>query len=140
MSFDPKELLNKVGGNDLVKNISDKVGVGADQAQKVAHDLLAKAEAQGSGLVENAKEIAEKNGVSVEKVEAIAQNLGATIQSKADQLGDAATGAFSGVLDKIKASPLGDAVNKLDKDGDGNPINDLAAGAKDFIGNIFGKK
>ncbi|WP_240007346.1 hypothetical protein [Pseudaquidulcibacter saccharophilus] len=140
MSFDPKELLNKVGGNDLVKNISDKVGVGAEQAQNVAHDLLAKAQETGSGLVDNAEEVAAKLGVPVEKVQEIAKNLGGTLQEKAGELGEMASGAFGGVLDKIKASPLGDAMNKLDKDGDGNPINDIVDGAKNVIGGIFGKK
>ncbi len=140
MSFDPKELLNKVGGADLLKGLGDKVGVGADKAQDVAHDLLAKAQETGSGLIDNAEEIAAKFGIPVEKVQEIAGGLGNTLQEKAGELGEMATGAFGGVMAKLNESPLGGLMKGLDKDGDGNPINDLAEGAKGIIGNIFGKK
>lgn len=147
MAFDVKNLLDKVGGNDLVKGLSDKVGIGAEQAQNVAHDLLAKAQETGSGLLDNAEEIAAKFGVPVEKVQELAGGLGASIQEKAGELGELATGAFGNVLEKLNSSPLGGLMKGLDKDGDGNPINDLTDGAKGLadkaagmIGGIFGKK
>ena len=140
MAFDVKGLLDKVGGNDLVKGLSEKVGVGAEQAQNVAHELLAKAQETGSGLVDNAEEVAAKLGVPVEKVQEIAGGLGDTLKEKADQLGELATGAFGGVMAKLNDSPIGGVLKGLDKDGDGNPVNDLVDGAKGFIGGIFGKK
>ncbi len=147
MAFDVKGLLDKVGGNDLVKGLSDKVGMGAEQAQNVAHDLLAKAQETGTGLVDNAEEIAAKFGVPVEKVQELANGLGSSIQEKAGELGELATGALGGVLEKLNASPLGGLMKGLDKDGDGNPINDITDGAKGLadkaagmLGGIFGKK
>lgn len=146
MSFDPKELLNKVGGNDLVKGISDKVGASAEQVQNVAHELLAKAQESGSGLVDNAEEIAAKLGVPVEKVQEIAGSLTSNIQEQAGKLGETVSGAFNNIL------------KGFDKDGDGNPLNDItdtAAGvanaatdavkdvadkAKGLLGGLFGKK
>jgi hypothetical protein len=140
MSFDPKEILEKVGGNDLVKGLSDKVGVGAEQAQDIAQNLLAKAQETGGGLLDNAEAVAAKLGVPVEKVQEIAGGLGNTLQEKAGQLGEFATGALGGVMAKLNESPLGGLMKGLDKDGDGNPINDITEGAKNIIGGIFGKK
>ncbi len=147
MALDVKGLLDKVGGNDLVKGLSEKVGVGAEQAGNIAHDLLAKAQETGSGLVDNAEEIAQKFGVPVEKVQEIAGGLGNSIKEKAADLGEMASGAFGGLMSKINESPLGGVLKGLDKDGDGNPLNDLtgAAGdladkAKGMLGGIFGKK
>jgi len=87
MAFDVKGLLDKVGGNDLVKGLSEKVGVGAEQAQNVAHELLAKAQETGSGLVDNAEEVAAKLGVPVEKVQEIAGGLGDTFKRKSWSIG-----------------------------------------------------
>lgn len=140
MSFDPKELLNKVGGADLAKSLGDKVGVGAEKAQDVAQDLLAKAQEAGGGLLDNAEAVAAKFGIPVEKVNEIAGGLGNTLQEKAGELGEMASGALGGVLEKLNASPLGGLMKGLDKDGDGNPINDITDGAKNLIGGIFGKK
>lgn len=147
MSFDPKELLNKVGGADLVKNLSDKVGVGAEQAQDIAHDLLAKAQEAGGGLLDNAEAVAAKFGIPVEKVNEIAGGLGNTLQEKAGELGEMATGALSGVMAKLNEGPLGGLMKGLDKDGDGNPLNDIVGGAGDLadkakgmLGGLFGKK
>lgn len=147
MAFDVKGLLDKVGGNDLVKGLSEKVGVGAEQAQGIAHDLLAKAQETGSGLVDNAEAIAQKFGVPVEKVQEIAGGLGDTLKEKAADLGEMAQGALGGVMAKINESPIGNVLKGLDKDGDGNPLNDLgnvagdlADKAKGMLGGIFGKK
>lgn len=140
MSFDVNEIMNKVGGNDLVKTLSEKAGVGTDQAQQIAQDLLSKAQSTGGGLLDNVKGVAEKFGLPHDQVENIAQNLGATLQEKSGDLGEMATGALSGVMSKLNGTPIGDALKVFDKDGDGNPINDLAKGAEDLLGGLFGKK
>jgi len=62
------------------------------------------------------------------------------LKEKAGQLGDFATGAFGGVMAKLNDSPIGGVLKGLDKDGDGNPVNDLVDGAKNMLGGIFGKK
>jgi hypothetical protein len=140
MSFNVNELLAKVGGADLVKNLGDKVGVGAEQAQTVASDLLAHAKETGGNLLDSAKAIAEKTGLPVEKVEGIAAGLGTTLTEKAGELGESATAMLGGVMDKLKESPLGGVMAGLDKDGDGNPLNDVADMAKNALGGLFGKK
>lgn len=158
MAFDVNEVMNKIGANDMVKGLSEKLGVGAEQAHSVATDLLAKAQETGGGLLENAKEIAEKNGISVEKVEEIAAGLGSKMQEQAHLLGDTVTGALSGVMAKLNEGSLGGLMKGLDKDGDGNPLNDIsetagnladaatdavkeaAEKAKGMLGGLFGKK
>jgi hypothetical protein len=140
MSINVNEILSKVGGTDLIKNLGDKVGVGAEQAQNVAGDLLAHAKESGGNLLDSAKAIAEKTGLPLDKVEGIASGLGTTLSEKAGELGDSATAMLGGVMDKLKESPLGGMMASLDKDGDGNPLNDVADMAKNALGVLFGKK
>jgi hypothetical protein len=134
------DIVSKIGGNELVKGLSDKVGLGADQAQSVMGDLLNHAKESGGNLMDSAKAVAEKTGLPLEKVTGMAEGLTATLQEKASVLGDSAQGLLGGVMGKINESPLGDMVKGLDKDGDGNPLNDVADMAKSALGGLFGKK
>jgi hypothetical protein len=140
MSFNVNDIISKIGGNDLVKGLADKAGLGAEQAQNVAGDLLAHAKESGSNLVDSAKAIAEKTGLPLDKVEGIAAGLGASLTEKAGQLGDGAQELLGGVMGKLQDSPLGGVLKSLDKDGDGNPLNDVADAAKNALGGLFGKK
>ena len=140
MSFNVNDLISKIGDNDLVKGLADKAGVGAEQAQTIATDLLAHAKETGGTLMESAKAIAEKTGLPLDKVEGMAAGLGATLSEKAGELGEGATAMIGGLVGKIQDSPLADMVKGLDKDGDGNPLNDVADMAKNALGNLFGKK
>ena len=140
MSFNVNDIITKIGGNDFVKGLADKAGVGAEQAQTVATDLLAHAKETGGNLMDSAKAIAEKNGLPLDKVEAMAAGLGTTLSEKASVLGDNASALLSGLLGKLEGTPLGDMVKSLDKDGDGNPLNDVADMAKNALGGLFGKK
>jgi hypothetical protein len=134
------DIVSKIGGNELVKGLSDKVGLGADQAQSVMGDLLNHAKESGGNLMDSAKAVAEKTGLPLEKVTGMAEGLTATLQEKASVLGDSAQGLLGGIMGKINESPLGDMVKGLDKDGDGNPLNDVADMAKSALGGLFGKK
>jgi hypothetical protein len=140
VSFNVNDILSKIGGNDLVKGLADKAGLGAEQAQNVAGDLLAHAKETGGNLMDSAKAIAEKTGLPLDKVEGLAAGLGTTLTEKAGQLGEGAQEMLGGVLAKLNESPLGGLVKGLDKDGDGNPLNDVADMAKNALGGLFGKK
>jgi hypothetical protein len=140
MSFNVNELLGKIGGNDLVKSLGDKVGVGAEQAGTVAQDLLAHAKETGGNLLDSAKAIAEKTGLPLDKVEGIAGGLTTTLTEKAGQLGESAQAMLGGLMGKLNETPVGDMLKGLDKDGDGNPINDVTDAAKSMLGGLFGKK
>lgn len=140
MSFNVQDVLNKIGGSELAKSIGDKVGVGAEQAGAVAQDLLTHAKETGSNLLDSAKAIAEKTGLPTEKVEEIAGTLAGTLQEKAGQLGEGAQTMLTGLMGKLQDTPVGDMLKGLDKDGDGNPLNDVAASAKSMLGGLFGGK
>ncbi len=96
------------------------------------------------GLMSNVEAMAEKLGVSTDKAGALMSSLQEKLTGDGDKMQaiqDLA--AEHGVsVDKIKEmlggedSLLGKATGFLDKDGDGNPLNDLAGMAKGF----FGKK
>lgn len=134
------DIVSKIGGNEMLKGLADKVGLGAEQAQNVMADLLAKAQETGGNLTEAAQAVAEKTGLPLDKVTGMAEGLTTTLQEKAGALGETAQGLLGGVLGKINESPLGDMVKGLDKDGDGNPLNDVADMAKNALGGLFGKK
>jgi hypothetical protein len=140
MSFNVNDILAKVGGNELVKSISEKVGLGAEQAGTVAQDLLAHAKETGGNLADSAKAIAEKTGLPLDKVEQVAGTLTTTLTEKAGQLGEGAQAMLGGLMGKIENTPVGDMIKGLDKDGDGNPLNDVANAAKSALGGLFGKK
>jgi hypothetical protein len=140
MTFNVNDIISKIGGNDLVKGLADKAGVGAEQAQGVVGDLLAHAKETGGNLMDSAKAIAEKSGLPLDKVEGMAAGLGATLTEKAGDLGEGAQALLTGLMGKLQDSPLGGIVKSLDKDGDGNPLNDVADLAKNKLGGLFGKK
>jgi hypothetical protein len=140
MTFNVNDIISKIGGNDLVKGLADKAGVGAEQAQGVVGDLLAHAKESGGNLMDSAKAIAAKSGLPLDKVEGMAAGLGTTLTEKAGDLGEGAQALLSGLMGKLQDSPLGGIVKSLDKDGDGNPLNDVADLAKDKLGGLFGKK
>ncbi len=96
------------------------------------------------GLMSNVEGFAEKLGLPTDKAGALMSSLQEKLSGDGDKmqaLQDLA--AEHGVsVDKIKEilggedSLLGKATGFLDKDGDGNPLNDLAGMVKGF----FGKK
>lgn len=96
------------------------------------------------GLMSNVEGLAEKLGLPTDKAGALMTSLQEKLSGDGDKmqaLQDLA--AEHGVpVEKIKEmlggedSLLGKATGFLDKDGDGNPLNDLAGMAKGF----FGKK
>lgn len=96
------------------------------------------------GLLGNVEAMAEKLGVPTDKAGELMTSLQEKLSGDGDKMQaiqDLA--AEHGVsVDKIKEmlggedSWLGKATGFLDKDGDGNPLNDLAGMAKGF----FGKK
>jgi hypothetical protein len=134
------DIVSKIGGNEMLKGLGDKVGLGADQAQRVMADLMAKAQETGGNLTDAAASVAEKTGLPLDKVTGMAEGLTTTLQEKAGALGETAQGLLGGIMGKINESPLGGMVKGLDKDGDGNPLNDVADMAKNALGGLFGKK
>ena len=140
MSFNIQELLTKVGGADFLKTLGDKVGLEAERAQSLAADLLAHAKESGGDIMGSAQIIAEKTGLPLEQVQGVAAGPSTSLGAKAAELTGAAQTFVGDMLGKLKDTPLSGMVASLDKDGDGNPVNDLTDMAKNALGGLFGSK
>jgi hypothetical protein len=98
-----------------VDDIAAKLGLPADQAKAMLSGLSDKLQ-NGGDLTQTLTETAAKFGVSPE-----------TLQSLT-----AADGPLGGIMAKIGGA--GGLLGGLDKDGDGNPLNDIAGMAKGLFG------
>jgi hypothetical protein len=99
-------ILDGLMGN--VGGIAEKLGLPADKAQDVATSLQEKLSGDGDKM-QAIQDLAAEHGISVDKIK--------------DMLGGDGEGSI-----------LGKITGFVDKDGDGNPINDLTNMAKGFFG------
>ena len=108
------------GAPDDVTNLARKVGIDPAMAEK-AIAALGAAHQEPGDTVDSA---AAKTGLDTGTLNTIVEQIG----------GEGSLAEFSRMLkDNPQASGI---LNMLDRDGDGNPINDIAGMAKGF----FGKK
>lgn len=112
-------ILGQVAGNVDVRNLAAKVGLDPDQAENAIAALAAGHQAKGD-TIETA---AANSGLDAGKLQEIVANIG----------GEGSLASFASMLGQ---SP--DALQKvagfLDRDGDGNPLNDIAGMAKGLFG------
>jgi hypothetical protein len=111
-------ILSQVGGNVDIGNLAAKVGIDPAMAEKAVAALSVAHVAPGDtvGLA------AEKTGLDASVLSQIVSHIG----------GEGSLGEFARMLsDNPQAAGL---VGMLDKDGDGNPLNDLAGMAKGLFG------
>ncbi len=111
-------ILGQVAGNVDVKNLAAKVGLDPAQAEKAIAALAAGHQAEGDTIATAAA----STGFDAAKLQEIVGHIG----------GEGALASFAGMLgpDMMKK-----VTGMLDRDGDGNPINDLAGMAKGLFGN-----
>lgn len=110
-------LLGQVAGNMDVANLAAKVGLPPELAEK-AITALGAAHPEPGDTVETA---AQSTGISPDILQQIVGHIG----------GEGSLGQFAGLIAGAKgASGLG---GMLDRDGDGNPLNDLAGLAGGFL-------
>jgi len=101
-------MFDNILGN--LDDIAGKIGLPADKVQSLAEALQAKVAAGGDQLA-SLPEFARDHGVSLENVKGLLAHAGEGAQSW-----------------------FGNAFNALDKDGDGNPLNDLGGMVKGLFG------
>ena len=101
-------ILDGIMGN--IGGLAEKLGLPADKAQAIATSLKEKLGGEGDKM-QAFQDLAAEHGISVDKIK--------------EMLGGDGEG-----------SVLGKITGFVDKDGDGNPINDLTNMAK----GLFGKK
>lgn len=111
-------LLGQLGGNVDVANLAAKIGIDPATAEK-AIAALGQAHDEPGDTVAAA---AAKTGVESGILDQIVSHIG----------GEGSLGQFASLLkDHPQASSL---LGALDRDGDGNPLNDIAGMAKGFFG------
>ena len=113
-------ILGQLGGNLDVSAIADKVGIDPAMAEK-AVAALGQSHAEPGDTIEGA---AAKTGLDVGQLGQIAQQLG----------GEGGLEKISGMLKDNPA--LSNVAGMLDRDGDGNPLNDIAG----MAAGLFGQK
>lgn len=112
-------ILGQVGGSDGIANLATKVGLSPEHAEQ-AVQALAKYHQMAGDTAEGA---AAATGLPVAKLNELIEQIG----------GEGALGKFATML---QTDGAGGILGALDRDGDGNPLNDLAG----MAGGLFGKK
>ena len=117
-------LLGQVAGNVDIKNLAAKVGLTPEQAES-AVTALGQAHPEPGDTVATA---ATATGLSPDILQQIVGHIGGegSLGQFASLLG--ASGGTEGIMGKVSGM--------LDRDGDGNPLNDLSG----LAGGLFGKK
>jgi len=113
-------ILGQIGGDATVTNLAAKVGLSPEHAES-AIQALAKYHPMEGDTAEGA---AAATGLPVAKLQEIIGQIG----------GEGSLGQFANLLQQDGG--VGGILGALDKDGDGNPLNDLTGIASGF----FGKK
>jgi hypothetical protein len=111
-------ILDGLGGS--LDELGARFGISPDQIKSVTDTLGAKLQG-GAGQTQAIADAAGEHGLSLEKLQGVLAGLGGT-----------------GALEKLGLDPNGDILGQvtgfLDKDGDGNALDDLADMAKGFFG------
>jgi hypothetical protein len=100
-------ILDGIMGN--IGGLAEKLGLPADKAQEIATSLQEKLGGEGDKM-QAIQDLAAEHGISVDKIK--------------EMLGGDGEGSM-----------LGKLTGFVDKDGDGNPLNDLTNMAKGLFGN-----
>lgn len=109
-------LLGQIAGNVDVKNLAEKVGLSPEMAEQ-AITALGQAHAAPGDTVETA---AAETGVAPDVLQQIVGHIG----------GEGSLAQFATLL---QGGGAGGLMGMLDKDGDGNPLNDLGGVASGFL-------
>lgn len=121
-----QEIITQLGGADGLKDLGAKFGLNPDDALKAAHGLLEHANAGDPAAVTQAA--AAKTGIDVGA-------LGGMLPGLMGMLGGAG-GIAEQFSKQLSAGPLGGVMSMIDKDKDGNVVEDII----DLAGGLFGKK
>lgn len=113
-------LLGQAGNIDFGA-LSKQVGLSPDEVKTGGESILSKLAGGGQDANQAAMGAAAKTGLPLDKLQALLPAL-------ASQFGE---GGVDGILAKLGvAGGIGGIAKSLDKDGDGNPLNDIAGMAK----------
>ncbi|WP_260581803.1 hypothetical protein [Sphingopyxis sp. PET50] len=112
-------ILGQISGNDTVTNLAAKVGLSPEHVESAIGSLARHHTMEG----DTAEGAAAATGLPLEKLQEIIGHIG----------GEGSLGRFATMLQQDGGSGI---LGALDRDGDGNPLNDLGG----LAGSLFGKK
>ncbi|ODU22101.1 MAG: hypothetical protein ABS87_03455 [Sphingomonas sp. SCN 67-18] len=113
-------LLGQAGNIDLGA-LAQQVGLSPEELQAGGESMLSKLAGGGQDAGQAAAATAAETGISLDKLQQLLPAL-------AGQFGE---GGVDGLLARLNS---GGILNALDRDGDGNPLNDIAGFAKGLFG------
>jgi hypothetical protein len=115
-------LLGNAAGNIDIADLASKVGLTPDDLKNGAESMLSKLAGGSHDAASAATATAAETGISLDSLTSLLPTLAASF-------GHADVG---GLLGSLQGS--GGLLSSLDKDGDGNPLNDIAGMAKGLFG------
>ena len=115
-------LLGQAGKLDLGA-LAAQVGLSPEELANGGEALLSKLAGGGVDAGDAAQHAAAETGISADKLQALIPALAAHLGSE---------GGIQGLLGQLTGS--GGLLASLDKDGDGNPLNDITGMAKGLFG------
>ncbi len=120
-----EKIMDMLPENFSIDDIAEKAGMTAEEAKKGGEALFAKLRDGGMDRMTAIKEAAAEAGVDPEKLKGL-------LPAMAEKAGLDGEGSL---MDKLtgKDGLLGKVSGYLDRDGDGNPINDLTNMAKSLF-------
>ncbi|MEO9635050.1 MAG: hypothetical protein ABJF89_09085 [Parasphingorhabdus sp.] len=120
-----EKVMDMLPENFSIDEIAEKAGMTADEAKKGGEALFAKLSDGSTDKMTAVKEAAAEAGIDADKL----QGLLPALAEKAGLDGE------GGLMDKLTGDEglLGKVSGFLDRDGDGNPINDITNMAKGFF-------
>ncbi|MBC2777902.1 hypothetical protein [Parasphingopyxis marina] len=114
-------LLNQSGGGLDLDDLAGKVGLSADQLRTGADSILGRLAGTGTDDPDvAASEAAAETGLPLDRLQELLPQL--TQHLGMGEGGDGASGGIGGLVEQAKGF--------LDRDGDGNPLDDIADMAK----------
>lgn len=109
-------------GNINLDELASQIGMSPDELKAGGESLLGKLAGGGQDAAQAAMGAADETGLPLEKLQALLPAL-------ASQFGE---GGVEGLMAKLGGA--GGILGALDRDGDGNPINDILGMAKGLFG------
>ncbi|MDX8355928.1 hypothetical protein [Sphingopyxis terrae] len=112
-------ILGQISGSDTVANLAAKVGLSPEHVESAIAALAKHHPMQG----DTAEGAAATTGLPLDKLQEIIGQIG----------GEGSLGRFAQMVQQDGGAGI---LGALDRDGDGNPLNDLGG----IAGSLFGKK
>ena len=119
------KILDKLPDNVNLESLSEKLGMTADELRTGGEALFAKLQEDGVDKMTAIKDAAAESGVDAEKLKGL-------LPAMAEKAGLDGEG---GLMEKLTGEDglFGKMSGFLDRDGDGNPLNDISDMAKGFF-------